>query len=429
MTTFSTTMFDPAQVQPRETDALLGVYRRPDPVFVRGEGCELVDREGRRYLDFTSGIGVAALGHGHPLIRQAASEALDRGLIHTSNLYRTGPGELLAELLRAQTGMDRVFFCNSGGEGMEAALKFARKHARMGAGWTLEGGDAPGFAKTGVVALEGAFHGRLFGSVAATHKAQYRAPFEPVMPGVTFVDATDPEAIDRALDADRVAALVVEPIQGEGGVRPIPEALLRDMRRWTSERGIALVLDEVQCGVGRTGSFCAHQGSGIHPDILVLAKPLAGGFPMGAVLLTEAVAASLQPGDHGTTFGGGPFTAAVALVVVSEIARPEFLEAVSARGRHLEEKLGELAARHPGLVREVRGRGLMRGIELDRDVAPVVARALEKGLLLVGAGPRTIRILPPLVISDDELTRGLELLEEAILDVVGSASGSEGALR
>jgi len=418
------TMFDPDQVSPQETDALLGVYRRPDPLFVRGEGCELIDREGRRYLDFTSGIGVSALGHGHPIMRQAATEAIERGLVHTSNLYRTGPGELLAELLRAKAGMDRVFFCNSGGEAMEAALKFARKHARVRAGWTLEGGDSPGYRKTGVVALEGAFHGRLFGSLAATHKAQYRAPFEPVMPGVTFVDATDPAAIDRALDGDRIAALVVEPIQGEGGVRPIPEPLLRDMRRWTAERGIALVLDEVQCGVGRTGTFCAHESAGIRPDILVLAKPLAGGFPMGAVLLTEEVASSLQPGDHGTTFGGGPFTAAVALAVVSEISRPAFLESVGARGRHLEGELHDLAARHPGLVLEVRGRGLMRGIELDRDVAPVVARALEKGLLLVGAGPRTIRILPPLVISDEELSRGLELMEGALRDVVGSGTGS-----
>ncbi|TVP44498.1 MAG: acetylornithine/succinylornithine family transaminase, partial [Gemmatimonadales bacterium] len=416
-------MFDPQQVSPKETDALLGVYRRPDPVFVSGEGCELIDREGRRYLDFTSGIGVSALGHGHPLIRQAATEAIDRGLVHTSNLYRTGPGELLAELLRDRTGMDRVFFCNSGGEAMEAALKFSRKHARMRAGWTLEGGDEPGYRKTGVIAFHGAFHGRLFGSLAATHKAQYRAPFEPVMPGVSFVDASDPAAVDTALDPERIAALVVEPIQGEGGVRPIPDALLRDMRRWTSDRGIALVLDEVQCGVGRTGTFCAHEDSGIRPDILVLAKPLAGGFPMGAVLLSEDVASSLHPGDHGTTFGGGPFTAAVALAVVSEISRPAFLEGVRARGQHLERKLQQLARRHPGLIREVRGRGLMRGIELDREVAPVVARALEKGLLLVGAGPRTVRILPPLVITDEEIVRGLDLMEEAMEEVAGSAGG------
>ncbi|CAN5695700.1 aspartate aminotransferase family protein [soil metagenome] len=411
------TMFHPDQVGTSETDALLRVYRRPDPLFVRGEGCELIDREGRRYLDFTSGIGVSALGHGHPLIRQAATEALERGLVHTSNLYRTGPGEVLAELLLAKSGMDRVFFCNSGGEAMEAALKFSRKHSRVRAGWNLEEGDPPGYRKTGVVALEGSFHGRLFGSLAATHKAQYRAPFEPVMPGVAFVDATDPEAIDAALDPERIAALVVEPIQGEGGVRPLPDSLLRDMRRWTSERGILLVLDEVQCGVGRTGTFCAHEGSGIRPDILVLAKPLAGGFPMGAVLLAEEVATSLQPGDHGTTFGGGPFTAAVALAVVSEISRPAFLEGVKARGQYLDRRLGELAARHPQLVREVRGRGLMRGVELDRDVAPVVACAIEKGLLLVGAGLRTIRILPPLVITDEELGRGLDLMEEAMMEV------------
>jgi acetylornithine/succinyldiaminopimelate/putrescine aminotransferase len=419
---------DPASRAPGE-DCLLAVYRRPDPVFERGEGCELIDTEGRRYLDFTAGIGVTALGHGSPLIRAAAEAALERGILHTSNLYRTAPGEALASLLCRETGMDRVFFCNSGGEGVEGALKFARKRARVDAGWTLEGGDAPGFRKTGVVAFEGAFHGRLFGSVAATHKAQYRAPFEPVMPGVTFVDPHDREALDRALDADTVAALLVEPIQGEGGIRPLSDELLQTLRRWTAERGISLILDEIQCGVGRTGTFRAHEPAGIRPDILVLAKPLAGGLPMGAILVTEAVAGALQPGDHGTTFGGGPFTAAVALEVVAHIARPEFLAGVAARGRTLEALLQGVAERHPDTVREVRGRGLMRGMELEIDVAPVVAAALRRGLLLVGAGPRTLRFLPPLIVTDAELERGIGLLEAALDEVLETAEPAAGAAR
>jgi predicted acetylornithine/succinylornithine family transaminase len=403
--------------------SLLQLYRQPDVVFVRGEGCDLEDREGRRYLDFTSGIGVTALGHGSPVIRAAAEGALDRGLIHTSNLYRTEPNERLAALLREKTGMDRVFFCNSGGEGMEGALKFSRKRARVTSGWTAEGGDPAGFRKTGIVAFEGAFHGRLFGSLAATHKTVYRAPFEPLMPGVSFVDPFDMEGLDRALEADRVAAVLVEPIQGEGGIRPLPDPLLRQLRSWTEERDITLVFDEIQCGVGRTGTFCAHEPSGVRPDILVLAKPLAGGFPIGAILVTEAVARVLQPGDHGTTFGGGPFVTAVAHDVVKEIGSTEFLARVRERGAQLEALLTGLAGRHPGVVKEVRGRGLMRGVELTFDVPPVVSAAFEAGLLLVGAGARTIRLLPPLVVSQQELERGVGILEEAIV----TASEAAGA--
>lgn len=408
------------RILPPPQAALLPVYRQPEAVMERGEGCEVIDTEGRRYLDFTSGIGVTALGHGSPVIRAAAHAALERGLLHTSNLYRTGPGEALASLLTCYTGMDRVFFCNSGGEAMEGALKFARKRARVRAGWTAEGGDPPGFRKTGIVAFEGAFHGRLMGSVATTWKAAYRNPFQPVMPGVAFVDPTDLDAVDRALDAETVAAVVVEPIQGEGGVRPLPDSLLQDLRRWTEARGIALILDEVQCGVGRTGYFRAHEPAGIRPDLLVLAKPLAGGLPMGAIALTEEVAACLQPGDHGTTFGGGPFVAAVALEVVRTIVEPDFLASVRARGETLARLLDGVAERHPQVVREVRGRGLMRGMELSIEVAPVVAAAFRRGLLLVGAGIDTVRFLPPLIITDAELVRGVGLLEAALEEVLAA---------
>jgi predicted acetylornithine/succinylornithine family transaminase len=384
--------------------ALLGVYRPPDLLFVRGDGSELVDETGRRYLDFTSGIAVNALGHGSPVIRRAVEEALATGLVHTSNLFRTTPAEALARRLSALSGMDRVFFCNSGGEGVEGALKFARRWAR----------DVGGEEKHRIVAFRGGFHGRLFGSLAVTDRPEYREPCEPLMPGVDFADPVEGPELEGLLDPARTAAVIVEPIQGEGGVRPLPEAFLRRLRALTEARGILLILDEIQCGVGRTGTFLAHESAGIRPDLLVLAKPLAGGLPMGAVLLTEEVASTIRPGDHGTTFGGGPLVASVALAVLETVAAPEFLRGVSTRGHRLRELLESLATRHPDRIREVRGRGLMWGVELDGLAAPVVDRARAAGLLLVGAGPHVVRLLPPLTVTEGELERGVHLLEDSL---------------
>ncbi len=389
---------------PTDEPALVGLYRQPDFVLERGEGCRVRDRDGRSWLDFTSGIAVTALGHGHPVVAEAIRAALDRGLIHTSNLYRTGPGEALARALVEASGLDRAFFCNSGAEGVEAAIKFARRRAR----------ELGGAEKHRITALRGAFHGRLFGSLALTDRPDYRTPFEPLMPGVDFVDPFDSDELEAGLDPARTAALFAEPIQGEGGVRPLPEQLLQRLRAITAERGIALVLDEIQCGLGRTGELFAHTHAGIRPDILVLAKPLAGGLPMGAVLLDRAVADSLHPGDHGTTFGGGPLVASAALAVLEVVRDPDFLTGVRARGGHLETLLRGLADRHPGRVREVRGRGLMLGLELTAPAAPVVAEARRQGLLLVGAGERVIRFLPPLTVTTAELDEGLAILEAAL---------------
>jgi len=384
--------------------ALLGVYRTPDLLFVRGDGSELVDEAGRRYLDFTSGIAVNALGHGSPVIRRAVEEALATGLVHTSNLFRTAPSEALARRLSALSGMGRVFFCNSGAEGVEGALKFARRWARQ------VGGDE----KHRIVAFRGGFHGRLFGSLAVTDRPEYREPFEPLMPGVDFADPVEGPELEGLLDPARTAAVIVEPIQGEGGVRPLPEGFLRRLRALTEARGVLLILDEIQCGVGRTGTFLAHETAGIRPDLLVLAKPLAGGLPMGAVLLTEEVASTIRPGDHGTTFGGGPLVASVALAVLEAVAAPEFLRGVAARGHRLRELLESLAARHSERIREVRGRGLMWGVELNGLAASVVDRARAAGLLLVGAGPHVVRLLPPLTVTEVELERGVALLEGAL---------------
>ncbi len=393
---------------------LLGVYRQPDFRIVAGEGCELTDEEGRRYLDFTAGIAVNALGYASPVIRRAVEEALDTGVIHTSNLFRTPTGEALARRLVEASGLDRAFFCNSGAEATEGALKFARRWA----------GTLGKPEKRGFLAVQGAFHGRLFGSLALTDRPAYQEPFLPLMPGATHVDPWDDAALDRALDPDRVAAFVVEPIQGEGGIHPFPTERLRHFRALTAERGIALVLDEIQCGLGRTGELFAHTPSGVRPDLLILAKPIGGGFPMGVVLLSEEMAATLRPGDHGTTFGGGPLVTRVALAVFETLADPAFLTGVRERGRVLEDGLRSLHSRFPERIREVRGRGLMWGVEFTDAVGPVVEAARERGLLLVGAGANVIRFVPPLIITPDEIRRGVEILGEAIAATaaVGAAS-------
>lgn len=383
--------------------ALLPLYAQPDMVLERGEGCWVWDEEGRRYLDLTAGIAVTALGHASPVVHRAIREALDRGLIHTSNLFRTRPAMELAALLVEQSFPGGAFFCNSGAEANEAAFKFARRWART----------TTGPAKHEFVAFHGSFHGRLFGTVAATDRPAYREPFQPVMPGVHFADVGDAEGVRRLLATGNVAAVIIEVVQGEGGVRPIPGEFLTALRALCDEHDTLLILDEIQCGLGRTGALFAWQHAGVVPDLMTLAKPLAGGLPMGAVIASERVAATLEAGDHATTFGGGPLVSSVALAVTRTIADPAFLARVEALGAHLEARLATLAARVPG-VRGVRGLGLMRGIVLDGPAAPVVARARELGLLVVSAGPDVVRLVPPLTITEAELDQGVDLLARAL---------------
>jgi len=385
-----------------DDSALLGVYRQPPMTIVRGDGVELYDAEGKSYIDFTSGIGVNALGYGDAGIGQAMRDAMESGVLHTSNLYFTAPaGQLAAELARLSE-LDKVFFCNSGAEANEGAFKFARRWAR----------EAGGPAKHEIVALRGAFHGRLFASLAATDRPQYRAPFRPLAGGVRVVER-DERSLDRALNAETTAALIVEPVQGEGGIRVLDPAFLRELRELTAERGVALIFDEIQCGLGRTGWFLAHQRAGVLPDIVTLAKPLAGGLPMGAVLVSKDIAAAMRPGDHGTTFGGGPFVASVALHVIQRLADPALLERVRESGAWLGQQLGAIADR-TAKVRAVRGVGYMWGIDIMQPAGDVVARARESGLLICGAGEHTLRILPPLVAGREELARGLVVLEEVL---------------
>jgi acetylornithine/N-succinyldiaminopimelate aminotransferase len=380
------------------TSALLGVYKPAGPAFVGGEGCSLIAEDGRRYLDFTSGIAVNALGYGDPDVAEAIRGALDAGLIHTSNLFRTGPAAELAARLAANSFADRVFFCNSGAEANEGAIKFARRWA---------GPDRPE-----IIAFRGGFHGRTMGALAATDRAAYQDPFRPLMPGVVFCDVGDVGEVDRLLARGRTAAVIIEPVQAEGGVKPVNAGFLKALRYLCDESGALLVMDEVQTGLGRTGNLWAHQAAGIAPDIMTLAKPLAGGLPMGAVLVTEAVASALKPGDHGSTFGGGVLVASAALAACRKIGAEAFLAEVRRKGTLLADLLGALALRRP-CVRAVRGAGLLWGIEVD-GAADIVSRALDSGLLLCSAGADVVRLLPPLVIEDDELRRGVALLEEAI---------------
>ncbi len=381
-----------------DATALLGVYARVGPLFVAGEGSELIAEDGTRYLDFVAGIAVNALGYNNPVIREAALRALDTGLIHVSNLYRTEPGErLAAELAKSFGGGGQVFFCNSGAEANEGAFKFARKWSK----------------KTEIVAFSGSFHGRLFASLAATDRPDYRRPFEPLLAGVQIIPLGDVEAARRAITKERTAAVIIEPVQGEGGVRPVAPGFLAFLREQCDATGCALIFDEVQCGLGRTGTLFASEASGVVPDMVTLAKPLGGGLPMGAILVNDAIASALTPGDHATTFGGGPFVATVALDVLRTISDPDFLAGVRTKGEWLGARLNRLAA-GTSRVREARGRGLMWGLELNEVAAPVVAAARERHLLVPTAGPTVIRIVPPLTITREELERGVTILEEVL---------------
>jgi predicted acetylornithine/succinylornithine family transaminase len=377
--------------------AILGTYKRAPVEFVRGSGVRLFDAEGDSYLDFVSGIATNALGYDDPGLKQALHAAAD-GLVHTSNLYSTAPGERLAAALVARSFADKVFFCNSGAEANEGAFKFARRRART-----------KGEAKHEILSLRGAFHGRLFGTLAATDRPASRLPFRPLTPGVSITER-DLADLDASLSEDTTAALIVEPVQGEGGVRVLDAGFLRELRAMTTARQVALIFDEIQCGLGRTGTLFAYEQAGIEPDMVTLAKPLAGGLPMGAILMTDEIASAIKPGDHGTTFGGGPFVASVALHVLERLADPAMLAHVREVGEWFGEELNEIAHR-TSRIRQVRGVGFMWGVDVMGTAAHVVSEALAHGLLVCSAGDYTVRLLPPLVATQDELARGLQILE------------------
>lgn len=362
----------------------------------------MIDADGKRYLDFVAGIAVNALGHADAGVMNAMQQAMSTGLIHTSNLYRTEPGEQLAKWLVDNSFASSVFFCNSGAEANEGAFKFARRWGRA------NGGPS----KFELIALRGAFHGRLPGTLAATDRPSYRLPFRPLMGGVTIVER-DLDELDAALNPETAAAVIVEPIQGEGGVRVVDPGFMRELRSLTRERNVLLILDEIQCGLGRTGTLFAYEGLGIEPDMMTLAKPIAAGLPMGAILTSADVANAMQPGDHGTTFGGGPFIASVAHHVVQRLAHPAMLAHVKQTGAWLGAQLHQMSNRTRA-IRDVRGLGFMWGIDVHEPASAIVARAFDMGLLLVTAGDHTLRLLPPLVTTQDQLAEGLAIIERAI---------------
>ena len=378
---------------------ILATYKRAPMRFVRASGVELFDENEKSYLDFASGIAVNALGYGDAGVAQTIQSVLETGLIHVSNLYKTEAGENLARFLVENSFASQVFFCNSGAEANEGAFKFARRWGRA------TGSDA----KTGIVALRGSFHGRLFASLAATDRPMYRAPFRPLAGGISICERNEAE-LDVALDGESVAAVIVEPVQGEGGVRVLEPGLLRYIRRLTKEREIALIFDEIQCGLGRLGTFMAYERFGVTPDMVTLAKPIAGGLPMGAILVTSEIAETIKPGDHGTTFGGGPLVAAVADHVVRRLADPQLLRSVRDNGEWIGERLAAIT-RKSARIRAVRGMGYMWGIDVVEAAGEVVQRGWDAGFLIITAGDHTLRLLPPLIIDRSDLERGLGILE------------------
>lgn len=385
-----------------ESTHVLQVYRRAQVVFERGVGCRLFDTSGRAYLDFISGIGVAALGHGHARLADAVS-AQAHELIHTSNLFFHPLQGQLAARLAALSGLPRAFFCNSGAEAVEASLKFARRY------WHAQGTPRPG-----LVALEHGFHGRTVGALSATWDEHYRAPFAPLVPDVTFVAPDDPVALGRAV-SERTAAVIVEPIQGEGGVRPLSKAMADALNDACASTGALLVADEVQSGLGRTGVPFYSSVLGLTPDVMALGKALGAGVPIGAAMLSERVAAKAGFGDHGSTYGGNLLACRAALVFLDELAGG-LMAQVAKTGQHMESALRQVAASH-ACLREVRGAGLMWGLELDRPAAPVVAAALERGLLINRTAETVLRLLPPFVITRADVDQMAELLSAAISDV------------
>jgi acetylornithine/N-succinyldiaminopimelate aminotransferase len=393
-----------------EHEFLLQVYPRPDFVLDRGQGCRVVDTEGREYIDCVAGIAVNALGHGDPDLLAALHQQADK-LWHTSNLYHTAPQARLAQLLCETSFADRVHFANCGASANESAFKFARRYARERAQSQTRpsgGGDD----KHHIVAFSGGFHGRLFGSLAATDRPKYQQPFEPLMPGVRFARFNDLDSAAAAI-RDDVCAVIVEPIQGEGGVHLATPQFLAGLRTLCDQHDALLILDEVQCGLGRSGTLWAYQGYGVQPDMLTTAKPLAGGLPMGAVLMTQPVADAIHPFDHASTFAGGPLVSAVAVALVQKVSQPAFLQSVRESGDYLRERLAELNSPH---ILAVRGKGLLIGVDLAIPAADMVKAGYGQGLLLVGAGPNVLRLAPPLIISRAEIDQVVQRLQNILVD-------------
>jgi len=416
------------QIQAAESRLLLATYDRNPILFADGEGVYIIDEQGERYLDLLSGIGVNALGYGNAVIEEAIARQ-SRKLIHISNLYYHSGQAELALRLTEMTGLDRAFFCNSGTEAWECAMKLARAHA----GILREEGKQIG---TKFLALDQSFHGRTFGAISTTYKEKYREPFGPVVPGVEFVEFNNVADL-RAKFSNEICAILVEAVQGEGGVRPMTQEFLAEARVLTSSTGALLIADEIQCGMGRTGKWCAYQHYGIQPgaptdrstsvgwkpDITTLAKPLAGGIPMGAVLCTEEVSRSFHPGMHGTTFGGGPLACAVAIAVIDHMENENLLDHVTEVGDYFQEQLRALAKRHDAII-DVRGKGLMVAAELDfADLAKLtVAEMLKRHILINCTSDTVLRFLPPYILEREHVDTAIRALDEIFTEHASAVS-------
>jgi acetylornithine/N-succinyldiaminopimelate aminotransferase len=381
---------------------LMNTYKRSDMIFTHGRGCYVFDQNGKKYLDFLGGIAVNALGYSYPdlvkTIRREAGRA-----VHVSNLFHNPFQGPLAAKLAKWSGMDRAFFSNSGSEAVEGALKLARIAAKKKPG---------GATKTRFLAMEHSFHGRTFGALSITHPLKYRELFEPLVPGVDFVRLNDVADLEAKF-TDEVCAVIIEPIQGEGGIYPVSKEFWKRARELATQHGAALIADEIQCGLGRTGKAFAYQRLEGLPDIVIVAKPLAGGLPLGAFLALEEIAASFVPGLHGSTFGGGPLTCATGLTFLEVVEKKHLLANVRARGAELKAGLTKLAAKFD-FIREVRGEGLILGIDLDVEGAPYVAEALKQGLLINCTHDHILRFLPPFILTAQQVKEGLSKIESVL---------------
>jgi acetylornithine/N-succinyldiaminopimelate aminotransferase len=386
-------------IQGRELRHVLQTYRRQPVAFVRGSGSRLYDVDGREYLDFVSGIGVASLGHAHPGLAAVIAEQAST-LLHTSNLYYHPYQAEAAARLSTLSGLQRVFFSNSGAEANEACLKFARRY------WHTKGVKG----RTGFVAVEGAFAGRTLGALSVTHDEHYRGPFMPLLGPVTFVPDTRPDLLASAVN-DQTAAVIAEPIRGEGGIRPLPPEFAQAIADVCARTGTLLIADEVQTGLGRTGYPFYSQALGWKPDLISVGKALGSGVPIGAALVAEHVAQTISPGDHGSTYGGNLLATRAAAFVLEQLMDHGLIEHVKTVGDHFERRLRALALKHP-LIVEVRGAGVMRGLELQIDAAPVVEQARQRGLLVNRTDEKVVRLLPALTIEAADIDRAVEMLDE-----------------
>jgi len=407
------------QIRAAESKLLLTTYERFPVLLTHGEGVHIIDENGTKYLDLLSGIGVNALGYGSPIIENAITEQAHK-LVHTSNLfYHEGQAELALRLTE-RSGLDRVFFANTGTEAWEGALKLARAHA----GLLRSEGKTIG---TKFLALEQSFHGRTMGSVSTTHKAKYRDPFAPLVPGVEFVRFNDVADLREKFSTD-VCAILVEAIQGEGGIRPLSPEFFAEARALASSTGALLIVDEIQAGLGRTGKWFAYQHYGIHPDVVTLAKPIAGGLPLGAVLCTEEAARSIHAGMHGTTFGGGPLACAVAIAVIDHMEKTNLLAHATEVGDYFQAQLRSLATRHSAIV-DVRGKGLMLAVELDSaNLAKLVVNEMLKRHIIINCTSDTVlRFLPPYILERTHVDTAIQALDEILTEHAGAVSASQPA--